>query len=140
MLYRAVLRDQGGFFEPIPKKWVGLWTMKLLKHSLIVVALMLAMAPCGHAVEHGLHDHGHDAGMEICTASASACDCHSCDRTACTEKIPVPQQRSVVISVIEFSPSFVTLFTFSENKPFFRHSPPASVGVLASLQTVQLLI
>lgn|GEM_PF-3054592 len=114
--------------------------MECLKHSLIAAVLMLAMMPCGHAAEHGPHDHDHDAAVEICAAPPPACDCHSCDHGVCPAELQAPQQRSVSTSVLGPLPSVVTRLILLEKKSLTRHRQPPSTGVLAILQTVQLLI
>lgn len=110
--------------------------MKLLKHMLVVVALLVAAMPCCHADGHELHGHAAEAGF----CASHACSCHSCDETPCGDKPDMPQELTVVSASVAIPSASVRLFTFIESRPAIRQAPPAVNGVLATLQTVQLLI
>lgn len=113
--------------------------MNGLKHILIAVALLLAVAPCMHADNHRKHTHDSGARTEIC--ASHACSCHACDTTTvCTDDSDIPLQRASATTAAALSISTVHLFTLAERKPVIPHAPLAVGGVLASLQTVQLLI
>ncbi len=110
--------------------------MKLLKHILIIVALLLAGLPCTHA-------HTHDeqvAAAESILASSPCCDCHSGAEAPCQENLEVPQL-PVQASVVALLPaSCFEWFVVNEIRPALRPLPPTLSGILASLQTVQLQI
>lgn len=112
--------------------------MKLLKHILIVVALMVAATPCCHAADHVQHDHGGDVAAEIC--ASHACACHSCAETSCTEELEMPQDLAASTTPAVAPSSVVQLHIFTEPKPVSRRIPQLVAGILASIQTVQLLI
>ena len=113
--------------------------MTFFKHILLMVALLAATMPCCHAVGHGEAAHDND------TADASidalhACACHSCDETICREKIEMPQEIRLSSDVIELPVVALPFFVFPGTRSLKRPAPPAVVGILASIQTVQLLI
>ena len=112
--------------------------MRLLNHILVVVALLAAMLPCSHA-EH--HDHGHDAAMELCTLAAEPCECHSCNHPQCPDSVEIQLDHNTPDSnTIEQPPAPVLLFILAETKSVLREIPPPVPGILAVIQTVQLLI
>ncbi len=112
--------------------------MKPLKHILVVVALLAAMLPCGHA-EH--HDHGQDVAMELCALAAEPCECHSCNHQPCPDSVEIQLDHNTPdLNPIEHPPALMLLFVLPETKPVLKESPPLAPGMLAALQTVQLLI
>ena len=111
--------------------------MKFLKHILVVAALMLMVMPCTHAQDHDVHAHGEGSAPEIC--ATHACSCHSCDTESCIEMLEV-QDLSVSLTSVEAPSSSILLMVFSETKPLTKRVPSSVPGILASLQTVQLLI
>ena len=112
--------------------------MNGLKHILIAVAVLIAAMPCCHAHEVDLHDHGDAAADEIC--AAHACSCHACDEIPCAEDLEMPQELTIASVVVAVPPPSILLFVFPEQQPAVRQAPPLVDGVLASLETVQLLI
>ena len=113
--------------------------MNGLKHILIAVAMLLAVAPCIHAEDHGEHLHDSGAPSEIC--ASHTCSCHACDSApGCTDVLDIQLQLDSSATPAALSVSTVHLFTLAERKPFITHTPLSVAGVLASLQTVQLLI
>ena len=112
--------------------------MNGLKHILIAVAVLIAAMPCFHTHESGLHDHGDDAEIELC--GAHTCACHTCDEVPCAEDLEMPQERTLASVAVALPPPPVLLFVFSEQHTAVRQEPPMVSGVLASIQTVQLLI
>jgi hypothetical protein len=112
--------------------------MNGLKHILIMVALLIAAMPCCHAHEFELHDHGDTADAEIC--ATHACSCHACDEIPCAEDLEMPQELTIASVAVATPPLSILLIVFSEQKPAVRQAPPPVAGVLASIQTVQLLI
>ncbi|MEN8254526.1 MAG: hypothetical protein ABFR33_03555 [Verrucomicrobiota bacterium] len=111
--------------------------MKLLK-PILVIALLAMLLPCSHAAMH--HDHEHDAAMELCALDTSPCECHSCEHQPCSDNVEIQLDRTPDSNTVEqpFSPD--VLFTVPEPKPALRQTLPPVSGILASLQTVQLLI
>lgn len=112
--------------------------MKLLKHILVVVGLVVAALPCSHAVGHDAHAHAPDASSEI--QAPNPCHCHSCEDEPCGEAFAMPQELTVASAFFSVPVSSLQLFIFSETQPVARPIPPAVTGVLSALQTVQLLI
>ncbi len=113
--------------------------MNALKHILIAVAMLLTVAPCMHAAEHEKHVHDSDARTEIC--ASHACSCHACDATdVCTDDLNIQLQQASAATSAAISTPALHLFTLAETKPVITHAPLPIDGVLASLQTVQLLI
>ena len=112
--------------------------MKGLKHILVMAALLIAAVPCFHAHEFERHDHGSDAGSEIC--AAPACACHACDEIPCAEDLEMPQERTLASISVAAPPPSILLIIFSEQKHAVRQVPPEVAGVRASLQTVHVLI
>ncbi|MBT8046147.1 MAG: hypothetical protein KJN67_03170 [Pontiella sp.] len=113
--------------------------MKMLKHMLVVVALLLTTAPCLHADGHAKHGHDPDARTEIC--ASHACSCHACDSSAaCTDDYDLQLQQSSTTAPAALFTTCTHLFTLTETKPLVTHLLLPADGVLASLQTVQLLI
>ncbi|RKX46520.1 MAG: hypothetical protein DRP64_03065 [Verrucomicrobia bacterium] len=110
--------------------------MRPFKHILVVVALLAAMLPCGHAAVH--HGHGHDAGQ--CALAAEPCECHSCDHQPCSYDIEIQLDLTPVSETIVQSVIPNVLFILPEIHPALNKTIPPVSGVLASLQTVQLLI
>ncbi len=106
--------------------------MTLLKNSLVVLALLAAMVPCCHAAEHEAHA---DEGIV-----ATPCTCHSCDESAHHDDLEMPQELTGSTVGISVPAPSILLFVFSETKPLQRLAPSSIVGILASIQTVQLLI
>ena len=113
--------------------------MNGLKHILIAVALLLAVAPCMHAEDHGKHTHDSEARTEICTSHE--CSCHTCDTTTgCTDDLDLQLRLDSAATPAALSTATLHLFTLVETKPVITQTPLSVGGVLASLQTVQLLI
>ncbi|MCF7849958.1 MAG: hypothetical protein K9M45_13985 [Kiritimatiellales bacterium] len=113
--------------------------MKLLKHILVVVALLAATMPCCYAGHTG-HDHEHAAGVELCALPTHTCHCHSCDQVPCKDNAQLPQEQAAPYETIEVPAVSAQAVIFLEHKPAIRQFPHPVSGVLASLQTVQLLI
>jgi hypothetical protein len=112
--------------------------MKGFKHILIMGALLIAAMPCFHAHELEWHDHDGTAEAELC--AAHACSCHACDEIPCAEDLEMPQERTIVSVAVATPPPSILLIVFSEQRHSVRQASPSVAGVLASLQTVQLLI
>ena len=113
--------------------------MKFAKHILVVIALMATMAPCGHAHGHAAHDR--DAGAAGKLMVLHVCSCHSCDAMPCSETREMPQETTAGTVSIASPDSATILFVLSETKPLLGAvSLSPSGGILASIQTVQLLI
>ena len=112
--------------------------MKNLKPILVVVALLATMLPCGHAAVH--HDHHHDADMGLCEVAVDPCSCHSCGDRPCVGKVEIQTDRTSDTTPIEQPPISFVLFILPETNSALRQARPPSFGMLAALQTVQLLI
>jgi len=112
--------------------------MGLLKHILVVVALLAATLPCSHATEH--HDHGHNPALELCAVDASPCECHSCDHQPCSTDIEIQLDRTSVSDSLEVLRHAAIRLPLPQYKPAFRNTSIPVSGILASIQTVQLLI
>ncbi len=113
--------------------------MNGLKHILIAVAMLLAVAPCLHVADHGMHVHDSGARTELC--ASHACSCHACDTTTvCTDDCDIQLQKASAATPVVQSTPAVHLFTLAETRPVITHAPPSVGGVLASLQTIHLLI
>lgn len=112
--------------------------MALLKHILVVVALLAAAMPCCHAIGHAAP--ARDVGTEASIDVSHACACHSCDEMVCYDNIDMPQELTASFDAFDVPVTFQQLFIISETKPLKRLVPPSVSGVLASIQTVQLLI
>jgi len=112
--------------------------MSFFKHILVVVALLAAMLPCGHAAEH--HDHGHDSAPELCALAAEPCECHSCNHQPCPDSVEIQLDRTPDSNTIEPPSSPALLFILPETKSVLKQTPPPDPGILAVIQTVQLLI
>jgi hypothetical protein len=112
--------------------------MKFLKHILVMVALLATMLPCSHAAEH--HDHDHGATVELCAFATDPCECHSCDHKACSDDVEIQIDRTSVskTSVIYTAPAI--LLPILETKPVLKKTILPVSGILAVIQTVQLLI
>ena len=112
--------------------------MKRLKHILIGIALLAATLPCAHAMEH--HDHSHDSALELCALDAHPCECHSCDHLPCSADIKIQLDRTSISTSLEIFPRTALRLPLPEYKPVLKNSPPPVIGILAAIQTVQLLI
>jgi hypothetical protein len=112
--------------------------MTWLKHILVVIALMVSAMPCCHAADHDTHGHDADAAAEIC--ATHACACHSCDEIPCSDQLEVPQEMITASASVGIPARSIQLIVFSETKPVIRQVPLSVTGILASIQTVQLLI
>jgi hypothetical protein len=112
--------------------------MKFLKHSLVMVVLLAAIMPCSHAAGH--HDHDHDAIMELCAFSTDPCECHSCDHQPCSDDAKIQNDRTLVSKTIELSTTPALRFPMPKYQPTIRQTLSPVSGILASIQTVQLLI
>ena len=119
----------------IPKQ-----TMTPLKHILVVVALLATMLPCGHAALHHDDDHHHDADVERCCVAVDPCACHSCEHPYCADPVQIQTNRTSDIALIEHPATLKLLFRLPETKPALQKARPTANGMLAALQTVQLLI
>jgi hypothetical protein len=114
--------------------------MKLLKHILMVVALLATLLPCSHAAIHHGHGHDHGTAMELCALGASPCACHSCDHQPCSDRLEIQRRPAPVSDTIEPPAALVLFLSFPETKPAIKKTTPPVSGILAALQTVQLLI
>ncbi len=112
--------------------------MNMLKHILVVVALLATMLPCVHAAVH--HDHHHDADKGLCEVAADPCSCHSCEHQPCADKNKIQGNRTLDTTTIEQPPISAILFVLPETNSALRPARPPSPGILASIRTVQLLI
>lgn len=112
--------------------------MKKLKYILMGIAVLAVLLPSPHALEH--HDHGHDSALELCALDALPCECHSCDHPSCSSNIETQLDQSSGSYSLEILRHVAPQFALPQDKPVLRNIPPTVVGILASLQTVQLLI
>ena len=112
--------------------------MKGIKHILIMIALIVASMSCCQADDHDLHAHDAEAGAEIC--SSHDCSCHTCDETACSDVFEMPQRLVVSTAMLTAPTAAIELYVLSETKRPVQQVSPAVTGILASIQTVQLLI
>jgi len=112
--------------------------MRPFKHILVVVALLAAMLPCGHAGVH--HDHGHDADAGQCALAAEPCECHSCDHQPCSDDIEIQLDLTPVSETIVQPVISDVLYVLPEIHPALNKTIPPVSGILAALQTIQLLI
>lgn len=110
--------------------------MKRFKHILLMVALLAAMLPCIHAVEH----HDHDTIVELCALDASPCECHSCEHQPCSADIEIQLGRTSTTDTIAIANTPAIAFPLPEYKPALRQTSPPVTGILAVIQTIQLLI
>lgn len=110
----------------------------MLKHILVIVALLTAMMPCCHALGHDAPVR--DAGADSSLVASHTCACHSCDEVAHHDHIDMPQELTAPSAAFELPVTGLQLFILSETKPLKRLVPPPVAGMLAALQTVQLLI
>ena len=110
--------------------------MNLLKHILVVGALLVTMLPYSHAIMH--HEHG--SAMELCEVSALPCQCHSCDHEPCSDQAEIQLKTAPGTQSIEQSSNPTVLFIVPEPLLTKSKNSPPVVGVLASIQTIQLLI
>jgi len=102
------------------------------------IAVLAVLLPCAHALEH--HDHGHDSALELCALDALPCECHSCDHPSCSSNIEVQLDPSSGSYSLEILRHVAPQFPLPEYNPVPRKIPSPVAGILASLQTVQLLI
>jgi len=112
--------------------------MTLMKHILVVTALLVISMPCCHAASHV--DHGHDAEVTTELCAPHTCGCHSCDDVACAEKLEMPQNRSVSASAVLFPVSFSKWIVFNEPRVVAIQPSLAIPAGLASIRTIRLLI
>ena len=112
--------------------------MKFLKHILVVVSLLATMVPHVHAAAH--HDHHHDADMGLCEVAAEPCSCHSCEHPPCADRVEIQSVYTPDLTTIEHPSIPDRLFALPKTIPVLRKPHPPTVGMLAALQTVQLLI
>ncbi len=110
-----------------------------MKHILVVVALLATMVPCGHAAMHHHHDHHHD-GVALCGVAGEPCSCHSCGHQPGADKLEIQTDRTSTVTATERPSIPDLLFRLPKTIPVLRRSHPPGVGILAALQTVQLLI
>lgn len=129
--------DAFSFFLNQAGGLVSMGVMRMLNHILLVVVLLVALFPCAHALTH--HDH-HDLNILMCGIAAESCSCHSPDEQPCTDQVEIQFDRIAnAVAVMEptYSPAFqIYTATASPCRKTVMHIP----GILASLQTVQLLI
>ena len=112
--------------------------MKILR-PILVIALLAGILPCSHADIHH-DDHGHESMAELCAAAAGPCECHSCDVKPCTDQVEF-QFNSAQGALVVMAPlNSTVLFTLSESRLANRKANPSVCGILASLQTIILLI
>jgi hypothetical protein len=112
--------------------------MSPLNHILMAAALLITALPCFHATNHGPQAHRFAEADSIFTSHA--CCCHSCSETPCPEEFEMPQKLSGFSITAVFPPTLIRLVSFAEPKCAVRPMFPEDAGMLASLQTVQLLI
>ena len=112
--------------------------MKLLKHILVVVALLVIVLPCVHAAHYG---HHHDEGVELCEIAAEpCCACHSHEQPPCTDNVEIRLDRTPDATTIEQPSAPPLLYLLPKDKPALKKAVLPPPGILAALQTVQLLI
>lgn len=113
--------------------------MKLLKHILVVVALLAMVLPCVHAAAHFSHHHHED--VELCEiATGPCCACHSREQHPCTDNVEIELNRAPNVATIEQASSPTLLYILPKETPVLKKAILPVPGVLASLKTVQLLI
>jgi hypothetical protein len=112
--------------------------MNGLLKQILAIALLVAALPCCHALAHELHASEPVAAAEL--HAGHSCSCHSCEPASCGDETAMPQNRSAAPPAIALPSSFVQPFVLVEAKPARKRAPLLVVGVLASLQTVRLLI
>ena len=112
--------------------------VKRLKHILLATALLAALLPGAHALEH--HGHEHDSALELCALDALPCECHSCDHQPCSADVEIQLDRTVASVSLEVPLPAAIRLSLPEYKPTLRNTTPRVSGILASIQTVQLLI
>ena len=113
--------------------------MKLLKHILIVVALLAMVMPCVHASAHYSHQHHED--VELCEiATGPCCACHSREQQPCTDNVEIQLDRTPDATTIDHPSVPTLLYILPKENPVLKKSFLPVPGVLATLQTVQLLI
>ena len=114
--------------------------MNFLKHILVMAVLLATLLPCSHAAMN--HEHGRDHGsvMELCALDVAPCACHSCDHQPCSGHLEIQRSPAPVSSTIGPSASIVLFFSFPETTLATKKTTPPVSGILAVLQTVQLLI
>lgn len=112
--------------------------MNGFKHVVVIVALMVAAMPCCHADDHDLHVHDAGAKAEIC--ASHTCSCHSCDETTCSDKLEMTPGLTTPSATVAAPLSVIELYILPEDKPVLKKATLPPPGVLATLQTVQLLI
>ena len=113
--------------------------MKLLKHILVAVALLAMVLPCIHASAH--YSHHHDEGVDLCEIAAEpCCVCHSCEQQPCTDNVEIQLDRTPDATTIEQPSVPALLYILPEDEPALKKAILPPPGVLAALQTVQLLI
>ncbi len=113
--------------------------MKLLKHILVVVALLAMVLPCVHAAAHLSHHHHED--IELCEIVAEpCCACHSREQQPCADTVEIQLDRTPDVAAIDPPSIAALLYILPEDKPALKKAILPPPGVLATLQTVQLLI
>ena len=112
--------------------------MNLLKHIFVVSALLATMLPCNHSPAHHEHDHG--SAVELCAVSTTSCECHSCEKEPCSAKPEVKFNPAPGTQIIESPSNPAVLFILPEPQLAMSKIIPPVSGVLAAIQTVQLLI
>ena len=112
--------------------------MNILKHILVIGALLGILLPCSHAVMH--HEHEHGSTMELCEVSAIPCQCHSCDHEPCSIQTEIQLKTAPDTQSVEQPANPKVLFIVPEPLLIKSKNTPAVAGVLASILTIQLLI
>lgn len=113
--------------------------MKLLKHILVVIALLAMVLPCVHAAAH--LSHHHHEGVELCEIAAEpCCACHSREQQPCTDNVEIQLDRTPDVAAIDHPAIPALLYILPEDKPALKKANHPPSGVLATLKTVQLLI
>jgi hypothetical protein len=112
--------------------------MNILKHILVVVALLVTTLPCSHAVMH--HEHEHGSAMDLCEVSAIPCQCHSCDHEPCSVQTEIQLKPAPDTQTTEQPWNPTVLFIVPEPRLAKSKNSPPVAGVLASILTIQLLI
>jgi hypothetical protein len=112
--------------------------MKILKHILVVIALLATLLPCSHAFTHHEHDHG--SAAEICAVSTTPCECHSCDSEPCSDTGEIQFDTFPGTLIVDTPSNPAVLFIFSEPRFDKRTALLPDRAILAVLETIQLLI
>lgn len=110
-----------------------------MRYIIVLATLAAILLPCGHADEH--FGHHHDSEIGHCAVDSGHCACNACEPEPCADKTDVQLIRISEMTAIGQPSTAVAVKVW----PVVRKAPRSSAvflpsGVLASLQTIQLLI